>query len=203
MLTLNIEQHREQGISNLGLGVQPYIMWSGQPDDTHSFRTLSRVLKHYNNQEASILFRAHPQDTLYHAGYYDSLLTTSHINIIDVSNYDSIVELYCVSDIVMTQFSSTAVEASHIGIPAVYVLFSDIGKPYLKQLKGYDTIPYTLNECSFSIEAEEDIQPILDKAIYDQTYRDEVIDNFNNQYGNLLDGLKCIIDTINAYPDRP
>ena len=202
MLTFNIEQHREQGFSNLGLGVHPHIMWSGQPDESNSFRTLSRVLKHYNNHEATILFRAHPQDTLYHSGYYDSLLKTSDINMIDVSTYDNIVELYCVSDIVMTQFSSTAVEASHLGIPSVYVLFSDIGKPYLKQLKGYDTIPYTLNKCSFSIEAEEDIQPILDKAIYDQTYRDEVIYNFNNQYGNLLDGLKCIIDTINAYPDR-
>ena len=82
------------------------------------------------------------------------------------------------------------------------MLFSDIGKPYLKQLKGYDTIPYTLNECSFSIEAEEDIQSILDKAIYDRTYRHEVIENFNKQYGNLSDGLECIIDIIDAHQDR-
>ncbi len=202
MLTININHHREQGISNLGLAAQPHIMWSGQPDNSNSFRTLSRILRHYDNQEVTILFRAHPQDTLYHSGYYDYLFANSEISIIDVTNHADIVELYCVSDIVVTQFSSTAVEASHLGIPSVFVLFRDIGKPYLKLLKGYDTIPYTLNECSFLIETEEDVQPIMDKAIYDQTYRDVIIDNFNRQYGNLVDGLTCIIDTINLYPSR-
>ncbi len=198
MLAFNIEELHKQVVSKLGLGSQPHIMWAGQPDGTNSFRTLLRVLKHYKNREATILFRAHPQDTLYHSGYYESLFTTVDINIIDVSQYDNIVELYSVSDVVMTQFSSTAVEASHIGIPAIFVLFNDIGKPHLELLKGYDTIPYTQNECSFLIETKEDIQVTLDRAIYDQTLRDRVIDNFSREYGNLTNGLKCIIETLNV-----
>lgn len=198
MLTFDVAQYRKVGVSNLQLGPEPHIMWSGQPDNLNSFRTLSRIVEHYNTREATILFRAHPQDSLYDSGYYGSLLDNRSIKIIDVSSYDNIIELYCASNIVMTQFSSTAVEASHLGIPAVFVLFRDIGKPYLKQLKGYDTIPYTLNGCSFHIELEEDIQPILDQAIYDQKHRDVILNNFNHHYGNLTDGVKCIIDTINT-----
>ncbi len=198
MLKYDVAQYRKQGISNLQLGPEPHIMWCGQPDCSNSFKTLSRIIEYYNTKEVTILFRAHPQDDLYNSGYYGPLLNNSSINIIDVSTYDNIIELYCASKIVMTQFSSTAVEASYLGIPAVFVLFRDIGKPYLKRLKGYDTIPYTLNECSFHIELEEDIQTTLDNAIYDETYRDIILNNFNDHYGNLANGVTCIIEAING-----
>ena len=175
------------------------LLWAGQPDGTDSHLALQRLLPILDGSHVTLLFRAHPRDRFYIDGGYGELLSGSPArswNIADVSTFPDPIGLYCSSDLVVTQFSSAAVEASYLGIPALFVLFEDLGKRYLREWKGYDRLPWCSGGSAFLIEEEQQIDEVLNQALFDGPSRQAVIDNFKQRFSAKTDGSRSITNRI-------
>ena len=180
----------------LGLDDEPAVLWAGQPDGDNSYRALGRLLEHFDGAGTTLLFRAHPRDEAYNAGAYSELQTNTSMKVVDTSSYPNVLDLYCASDLVVTQFSSAGVEASYLGVPALFVLFEDLGKEYLRTSKGYDSLPWCSNGCAFLIESEMDIKSVMEQAVFDADARDQVRSNFQRRFVARADGARIIGDRI-------
>ena len=182
----------------LGLAGEPTVLWAGQPDGDSSYLALERLLHHLGEHQVTLLFRAHPRDRKYTCGRYGELLGRASMKVLDVSNYSDVLGLYCSSDLVVTQFSSAGVEASYLGVPALFVLFDDLGKAYLRSFKGYETLPWSKDGCSFLIEREEEVKDVLEQALFDRSSREEVCASFQRHFGSRKDSAQGIADRIRS-----
>ena len=131
-----------------------------------------------------MLFKAHPRDQFYLDGIYEQLWENTNLKVIDVSYFAESIPLYCSCDLAMTQFSSSAVEASYLGIPALFVLFEDLGRKYLMEHKGYDVLPWCYEDSAFLLENTEDISETINRALYDKLDRRRITENFRNTFGS-------------------
>ena len=192
------DERRARTRKDLGLGDEPVMLWAGQPDGDNSYRALNRLMDGYRYCGATLLFRAHPRDGAYAAGKYAPLLASSTMNIVDTSSHRDILDLYCASDLVATQFSSAGVEASYLGIPALFVLFDDLGKEYLRTHKGYDSLPWCEAGGAFLIQREDEVAAVLEQALLDEASRDSVRARFMERYGSRGDGARAIARRIQA-----
>ena len=174
------------------------MLWAGQPDGHNSYYTLKRVLRNFPCLRYTLLFRAHPRDEAYKAGKYRELFSEQAHKVLDVSQQRDILDLYSAADLILTQFSSAGVEASHIGIPVVFVLFSDLGGQYLRRFKGYDLLPWCRDRCSFFIDNEDKVRSVLTEALFDDLARKEVIDNFKLRFGVNVDTASAIASRIRS-----
>jgi len=205
LLSVDVNQFRTGIRETLGLSKnQPVFLWAGQPDNKNSYMTLDRVLANFrpNAPDVVLLFRSHPRDEYYLSGIYQTLLDKVDVRTIDVSDYEDPIQLYCGVDLVVTQFSSAAIEASYLGIPAVFVLFEDLGKQHLELAKGYGLPPWCHGGSSFLIESEEQIASIMEEGLFDKISRERVLNNFdrffnpNKDVANQISG--CIKTIINS-----
>ena len=187
---------RKQTRKTFGLEDEPVMLWAGQPDGENSYLALNRLLSSFKCSNITLFFRAHPRDKAYATGKYDQLLASTSMSVLDASSYPDPLGLYCASDLVMTQFSSAGVEASHLGVPALFVLFDDLGKQYLRSYKGYDKLPWCSNGCSFLVEREEDIGEVMERALFDNSSLEEALANFRRAFGNSTDSARAIAERV-------
>ena len=188
---------RTESRSALALGPEKAVLWAGGgPDGGNSFRALERLINRFPGEETILLFRAHPRDPDYIGGRYGTLLAQASIKVLDVSEYPDILGLYCAADLVITQFSSAGVEASYLGVPALFVLFDDLGKKYLRTFKGYEVPPWCRGGCAFLIERVDDVDNILRIALFDQSARDQVRANFQQRFGARTNSVQVITRLI-------
>ena len=195
---IDFNSAREGMRDKLGISDSRTILWAGQPDGNNSYETLKRVLESYRNEDVNLLFRAHPRDSWYINGDYSELMELDGVNIIDVTNDQDLVGLYCAADLVATQFSSAAVEASHLGVPAVYILFEDLGQRNLKESKGYSIPLWARHGSSFIIRNQEELSSTIDEALFNLPRRNQVLANFNSRFSSSVNHSDCIINRIKA-----
>jgi UDP-N-acetylglucosamine 2-epimerase len=192
MNDINTAEIRAQTRRRLGLSDERVMLWAGQPDYDNSFLALKRLIDGYSGGPVTLLFRAHPRDEFYVEGRYTELLASTAMHVIDVSAEPDAISLYSASDLVATQFSSAALEASHLGVPALLVLFDDLGKKYLRTNKGYELPPWCHDNCSFMIEDGNRIPEVLVRALCNDTARAEIISNFRarfSKYGGIANSI--------------
>jgi len=194
---VNKEKLHQETRGSLGLKNETVMLWAGQPDGDNSYRALERLLQPLVRLGAFLLFRPHPRDEYYASGSYSDLLIGPGLNVLDVSSFADITGLICASDLVATQFSSVAVEAGHLGIPPLFVMFPDLGQEYLASHKGYRLPPWTQGECSFLIEEEDSAEKILEQALFDRASRDRVCANFLARFGSTRGGAEVVMGHIN------
>ena len=169
--------------SALGLAQGRFVLWAGQPDGDNSYWTLARLLEGFDRRQVTLLFRAHPREVAYAQGKYHALFAQTSMNVVDVSLHPDALSLYCASDLVVTQFSSAGAEASYLGTPALFVLFDDLGKQYLRSFKGYDRLPWCAGGCSFLVEREEEVAAVMERALFDGAAREQVRASFQRRFG--------------------
>jgi hypothetical protein len=169
------------------------VLWAGQPDGENSFKALQRLLRYPGWSQNTLLFRAHPRDSAYTAGRYQGMLAEASLNVRDVTSYPDVLELCCGSDLVITQFSSVAVEAGYLGVPGLFVLFDDLGKQYLRCHNGVDTLPWCQEHCSFLIEHQEEVDEVLGRALSDGSEREKVRTNFERRFVSKAEGASVDI----------
>ncbi|GEM_PF-1596434 len=189
---------RVQTRRHLGLSGQRVLLWAGQPDRDNSFSALERLIESYSGDPVTLLFRAHPRDEFYLEGRYTELLANTAMHVIDVSAEADAVGLYCAADLVATQFSSAALEASHLGTPALLVLFDDLGKKYLLTNKGYELPPWCRDNCSFLVEDGNKIQEVLGRALFNEADREEIVGNFQARFSSDGGVARSITEHIQA-----
>lgn len=184
--------------TKLNLKESTTVLWAGQPDGNNSFLSLERTLIRLQDTRVVLLFRAHPRDELYRTGLYTRLFQKALVRVKDVSSVPDIIGLYCASDLVATQFSSAAVEASHLGIPALYVLFDDLAKKYLRKAKGYNKPIWADGYSSFVIEDIDESIMTISEALFNNRSRVKKINNFNKNFGKDLENVSEIISHIKS-----
>ena len=117
------------------------ILWAGQPETNDCLVTLSALVPILAVRGFELLFKAHPRDAGYSAGAYHSLFAKSGITFRDVTHLAIEEVLLLAPRLVVTQFSSTAIEAGFFGIPSLNVLLPDAGGARLPTSRNFHCRP--------------------------------------------------------------
>lgn len=160
-----------------------WVLWAGQPETGDSFETMKRFLPVLSNvQGVKLLFKAHPRDAGYLAGAYHDLLGSSGVDFLDVTTDTLEACMEFAPRIVLTQFSSVGVEAGFYGIPAVNILYPDVGGKRLAGKKGYNIPPWAQEGGAFVITTLAGQEMMLDRAINDEEGRSSAIEKFDSYF---------------------
>jgi hypothetical protein len=188
--------------SSLGLGGGALALWVGQPDAADSFATLEVLLPAFKAARTSLLFRAHPRDAGYGAGRYGTLLTGAGVEVRDVTAEPDVTSLCCAADLVVTQFSSVAVEAGFLGTPALFVLLPAHGGAYIRKRKGYAIPPWCKENCAFLLDDAKMAAVVVDGAMHDPEAREAVRVNFARRYATRPPAASTVAGIITAFLER-
>lgn len=118
-------------------GLLHTILWAGQPETEDALVTLAALLPAVLDGGYRLLFRAHPRDAGYAKGAYRDLALALGPLFLDVT-LQSPDEVFALAPrLLVTQFSSMAVEAGFHGIPSLCILLPGAGMDRLLAKKGY------------------------------------------------------------------
>ncbi|MBM3358569.1 MAG: hypothetical protein FJY54_12685 [Betaproteobacteria bacterium] len=158
---------------------KPRVLWAGQPETLDSLRTLQALLPALRALEVELLLKAHPRDPGHAGGVYQQLLQASSVPFEDVTATNVCDALSRAPQLVVTQFSSVAIEAGFFGIPSLWVLLPDAGGRSLRNKKGYD-VPLLCKAGGAAMASHEvAVGGELKKALQDRAHRDELIRCFD------------------------
>lgn len=153
----------------LELGSEPAVLWAGQPDGGHCRRTLSALAPALRALDATLLFRAHPRDATWAGGGYLRLLRG--LRLIDLTAERDPGTALAAADLVVTQFSSLAIEAAAGGVPALFALLPGAGADYLKSRGGLTRLPWCESGAAFVLERAKDAPTALARALGNRAAR--------------------------------
>jgi hypothetical protein len=166
------------------------ILWIGQPETNDGIRTLHRLLPVLAARSVRVWLRAHPRDAGYGWGAYAGLA---------VEDVTSLPLEECLARrprLVVTQFSSVAIEAGFWGIPSLNVLFPDAGGRTLAAKKGYSVPPWCEQGAAFLIVNEEDTKKVLDRALRSGDARNAAMQAFDRYFKVREEGAPMVINLL-------
>lgn len=166
----------------------PTILWAGQPESADCIETLRRIAPAIRATQARVLFKAHPRDGAHKGRAYARLLDELGIEHIDVTSQSVAATLHHAPRLVLTQFSAVAIEAGFYGVPALHLLYQDIGGARLRQKKGFDIPPHCLYGAALFVHTVGTEGDMMERALFDEAARSAVIDCFDDFFdtGKLL-----------------
>lgn len=160
----------------------PYrVLWAGQPETESCLATLDAMRDFLGAPDIEFLFRAHPRDAGYAAGAYRALLAALAPRNRDVTVLP-LAQLWREPlHLVVTQYSSVAIEAGFLGIPSAHVLLAGAGAGLLQSQKGY-RVPMPCDAgASFLVNGTRSMG-VLDRALRDATARQSALERFAALY---------------------
>jgi hypothetical protein len=173
-----------------GLGEEQAVLWIGQPETPDSLDTLSRLLPALAERSIRVWLRAHPRDAGYGDGAYADL---------EAEDVSSLALEACLARrprLVITQFSSVAIEAGFWGIPSLNVLFADAGGRTLAAKKGYPVPPWCAEGAAFLIVDRNDMDNVLDAALHSAEARAAIRDAFDRYFRVHEEGAPALINLL-------
>jgi len=171
------------------------VLWIGQPETSDALRTLEELLPALQARGARLWFRAHPRDAGYAAGEYARFLGRAG-EIEDVTRLPLEECLKRRPGLAITQFSSLAIEAGFWGIPALNVLFTDVGGRTLAARKGYAVPPWCEAGAAFLILRAQEMDKVLDRALGSAEARRGVMDAFDEYFSVGTEGAPALINLL-------
>ena len=173
---------QRQGAMTPTRGEPPYlVLWAGQPETESCIATLARMAEFLREPDIRFLFRAHPRDRGYAGGAYRDFLARLGTRARDVSSVPLVAVLKAPLQLVLTQYSSVAVEAGFAGIPSAYVLLPGAGEDLLFAQKGY-RVPMPCDAGAAFHARNPDLRKMLDTALRDSGARAAVLARFRALY---------------------
>jgi hypothetical protein len=155
------------------------ILWAGQPDTDDCVTTLRALAPILAARTIELLFKAHPRDKGYKAGSYLPLLGSTGIQFRDVTHLTVEEALLFAPRLVVTQFSSTAIEAGFYGIPSLNVLLPDAGGARLLEKNGFPTPPHCLEGAAAYVARGNELADALSRLLHDETARKSLMHCFD------------------------
>lgn len=145
---------------------------------------VNKISKELKNDEDIVLLRLHPHIYKKYADKYE------FNNVIDVSNYEDVIELMVVSDVLITDYSSLFYEYSYLEKPIIFFAF-DLEKYNITRGFYYDYYKYVPGEVVDNIDK-------LIKKINIGEYNCEKISEFKTNYFDYIDGnsTKRLLDFL-------
>ncbi|MEW6690826.1 MAG: hypothetical protein AB1452_17245 [Pseudomonadota bacterium] len=152
------------------------VLWAGQPETDACLATLRGIAPFLRSSEVELLFRAHPRDAGHPRAYEELSLRFTDVTALPLE------DLYRAPlDLVVTQFSSIAVEAGFLGVPSVHVLFPEAGAKLLEAQKGYRLPMACEFGAAFHVGSPQSLD-VLEQALHDTPARRAVISRFRELY---------------------
>ncbi len=162
-------------------GAVPVLLWAGQPEPDHCLATLRWLADALGGRPCRLLFRAHPGDPARATGFYSAVLAAIDPDWQDAGGIPLADALRREIHLVVTQFSSVAVEAGFLGIPALFVLLPEAGGGSLLRLKGYPLPSLCAEGAAFAVTSPRGGGE-LHKALFDVGARAAVRARFARCY---------------------
>jgi len=198
---LRIRQSNFEEIRKIRKSVS--VLWAGQPEFEVNFSTLKTLIPALNELSVTLLFKAHPKDPEYRKGSYEHYFNEAGLRWLDVSDVKIDSCLFDQVDLVITQFSSLAIEAGFYNVPALNILFEDAGEKLLLERTGSLTTNTIHHGASFFINKRWGMLDCLKMALNDLNAREKVLLNFSRIYETqrvqlpkLLQEIKDIIPKV-------
>tara|TARA_B110000967_G_C18871481_1_gene555704 strand:+ start:27 stop:1010 length:984 start_codon:yes stop_codon:yes gene_type:complete len=160
------------------------ILWIGQPDTYYCKKVLMRILPELRKLNARLLFKAHPDDEGYCNSEYRTILLNKNYKINDITSLTFEECLKFEPRLVITQYSSLAIEASFNQIPTIHLLYDDISSILIKT-KGYDVPFYVKSGGSLVINSIKNQHILIEKIYNNHIFRSKIIDNFFKYFNDL------------------
>jgi phosphosulfolactate synthase (CoM biosynthesis protein A) len=179
------------------------VLWAGQPEFEVNLATLKTLIPALNELSVTFFFKAHPNDTEYQKGSYEEYFNEVGLRWLDVSSAKIDSSLFDQVHLVITQFSSVAIEAGFYGIPSLNILLEGAGQKLLIERTGCATTSIIDSGASFVITEKRGILEHLKICLTDLSARKKVLANFDRVYETrqtqlpkLLLEIKDIIHTV-------
>lgn len=179
------------------------VLWAGQPEIDSNLSTLKILIPILNKLSVTLLFKAHPADKFYKKAGYLNYLNKLRMPWIDITGHKVDADLFDPVDLVITQFSTFAIEAGFYGIPSLSVLFDSAGKNLLLERTGSIATSTIVNDACFFIYEQKGLLDYLKMCLTNQAQRKKVLLNFDQLYKTqsiqlprLLRKIEDIIPTV-------
>jgi hypothetical protein len=166
------------------------VLWIGQPDTADALRTLETLLPAFDAGGWKLWFRAHPRDEGYVRGAYGGLAVE------DITSHPLDACLARRPRLVITQFSSGAVEAGFRGIPSLNVLLPEAGGGALARKKGYSVLPWCEEGAAFLVVRPQEVEKVLDCALDSADARRRVMEAFDRYFRVTEQGTPALINLL-------
>ena len=141
------------------------VLWAGQPETDDCMRTLRALIPALKALDAEFLFKAHPRDSGYTSGEYGRVLDQAGLRWSDLTAASVEAALSAAPHLVLTQFSSVAIEGGFFGIPSLWVLLPDAGGTRLCSKKGYAEPPLCITSGAVCVTDARDCERALRLAL--------------------------------------
>jgi len=184
--TPRYDRHRSQRATlrkAIGRAVRkaPVALWAGQPETEANIASLGPLLPALKALDAKIHFKAHPKDAGY-PEHYSAMFESAGLDFQDLTSLTTTQAMEQEPTLVITQYSSVAVEAGFYGIPSLHVLFDDVAGAALVKTKGYAAPFWVQAGAAASLKDASDAPAILSRLLHDDAYRASIIERFDDYF---------------------
>jgi hypothetical protein len=177
----------------------PPVLWAGQPETADCLRTLNALVPALRPCGASVMLKAHPRDPGYAEGSYQKLLEDAAIAYEDMTALSVTDALAAGPRLVITQFSSVAIEAGFYGIPGLCVLLPDAGGARLREKKGYAVPPFCTAGAVDVVSSAKSVEPSLRRLLSDASFRDHLLRSFDDYFDAHASATQKLVSRLNAF----
>jgi hypothetical protein len=178
-----------------GAAVENAVLWIGQPETGDGLATLGALIPALRRQDPVLWFRAHPRDEGLPRGDYRHLLAAGK-SAEDMTARPLNELLRRRPRLVVTQFSSVAVEAGFWGIPSLNILLPAAGGARLRDKKGYGVLPWCDVGASFLATNPAELADALDVALNSESARRQVQKRFDEYFKVHEEGVPRLINVL-------
>lgn len=163
-------------------GNRRYVLWAGQPETVDCLLTLDALRPALAGLQLSLLFKAHPRDAGYTGGAYRDLLNDAALSPVDVTSLPVEAALLQAPRLVITQFSSVAMEAGFYGIPGLNVLLPGAGADRLLEKKSCTVPPHCLEGAALYTHDRAALTDMVRSGVADESLRAGIVRCFDSYF---------------------
>jgi hypothetical protein len=176
-----IEAISNEWVNNQNLSV----LWAGQPETASMIRTLEKINPVLLEMGVKLLFKAHPGDDGYVKGTYDGIINKMGDLWQDVTDIElSTCVKRFVPRIVLTHFSSLAIESGFYGVPCLNILCDESDKAQLFSVKGYKLPPWCDEGAAGIIQNFTEFKEKLRELLFNDELRKSINIKFYEWFGD-------------------
>lgn len=181
----------------------PSVLWAGQPETIDGLLTLDALRPVLADLRLRLLFKAHPRDAGYAQSAYRDLLNDPALSPVDVTVLPVEATLLQAPRLVITQFSSLAIEAGFCGIPGFNVLLPGAGADRLLEKKSCAVPPHCLEGAALHTHDPAALIGMIQSAVTDETLRTGIARCFDSYFSTGVPTLPAFIEILeNLFANR-
>ena len=180
-------------------GTGEFVLWAGQPETSDAVCTLTALMPALAAVNATVLFKAHPRDAGYRDGVYPKLFDDAGVPFRDITPQSVEGALALAPRLVLTQFSSVAIEAGFYGVPSLHVLLANAGGTRPQQEKGSPVPPLCLAGGAAHVTEETMIATMLYNALRDEKFRIGLIRCFDDYFETVEPTTPQLVKCLDAF----